>query len=162
MYQAVEFSPSCNQIAPIKQEASNRSTNAKIAPTDSNANIVPTDTQVDLDASSKAKNISDHSTNINTTPVPEQTGQIVIGTSTEATNVSTNTTVALISNDTATKPAKKLKRKKKISFGVMSVIGAEKQNSRAVPGTTQDKLIQTNDIILKINESSILSQLLQP
>ena len=52
-------------------------------------------------------------------------------------------------------------KKKKISFGVMSVIGAEKQNNRAAPGTTQDKLIQTNDIILKINDKCITGMTFQ-
>jgi hypothetical protein len=51
-------------------------------------------------------------------------------------------------------PPKKFKRKK-ITFGVMSIIGAEKQNSRAKEGISQEKLIQTNDIILKINDQSL-------
>ena len=50
---------------------------------------------------------------------------------------------------------KKKPKKKKLTFGVMSVLGAEIQNSRADEGTKQSHLIQTNDIILKINDQSL-------
>jgi len=57
-------------------------------------------------------------------------------------------------NDQVNSTPKKAKRKK-ISVGVMTVTGAEKQNCKAKIGIAQNQLLQTNDIILDINGHSL-------
>ena len=46
-------------------------------------------------------------------------------------------------------------KRKRINVGVMSVLGAAKQNKRASPGIPQERLLQTSDIILAVNGKSV-------
>ena len=46
-------------------------------------------------------------------------------------------------------------KRKRIHVGVMSVLGATKQNKRALEGTPEERLLQTGDIILAVNGESV-------